>query len=65
MQPCLYLGEIKEFKFPLAPFEEQEVIVEKVNSLMALCDELEAEIETSKTTQEKWMESSLREVFEN
>ena len=31
---------------------------------MAMCDELEAEIELSKITQEKWMESSLREVFE-
>jgi hypothetical protein len=31
---------------------------------MALCDKLEAAIEMSKTTQEKWMESSLRDVFE-
>lgn len=57
--------EVSSLFIPLAPKEEQKVIVEKVSSLMALCDELEAAIELSKTTQEKWMESSLREVFEN
>ena len=44
-QPCLYLSEIKEFKFPLAPIHEQQIIVEKVNALMGLCDELEKGVE--------------------
>jgi type I restriction enzyme S subunit len=58
------LSILKLISIPLPSFEEQQAIVNKVSSLMVLCDELEAAIETSKTTQEKWMESSLREVFE-
>jgi len=37
-------------------------IVEKLNGFMALCDQLEQEIETHQTTQEHWMQSCLREV---
>tara|TARA_B100000508_G_scaffold130740_1_gene118318 strand:+ start:26632 stop:28323 length:1692 start_codon:yes stop_codon:yes gene_type:complete len=44
---------------------EQKAIVEKVNSLMALCDELEEQIETSQTQIEQLMQSCLKEVFEN
>ena len=50
------------FSFP--PLAEQKANVEKVNTLMALCDHLENEIETRTTTQENWMQSCLREVFE-
>lgn len=64
-QPCLYLGEIKEFMFPLAPLKEQHAIVEKVSSLMALCDELEQQIETSNIQIEQLMQSCLKEVFEH
>jgi type I restriction enzyme S subunit len=46
----------------LPSVEEQKAIVEKVNGLMALCDQLEQEIETHQTTQEDWMQSCLREV---
>jgi type I restriction enzyme S subunit len=52
------------FAIPLPPLEEQKAIVEKVNALMALCDTLEKEIETHQTTQERWMQSCLKEVFE-
>jgi type I restriction enzyme S subunit len=58
------LSKLKASIIPIPPLKEQQAIVDKVNSLMALCDELEEAIEISKTTQEKWMESSLREVFE-
>jgi hypothetical protein len=57
-QDNISVTKSKTIMLPLPPIEEQKAIVEKVNSLMALCDELEAEIEISKTTQEKWMESS-------
>lgn len=63
-QKNINLGILYELKFPLPPVEEQKAIVEKVNTLMALCEQLEQEIQSSKTTQEDWMKSSLREVFE-
>lgn len=36
---------IKGICFPFPSFREQQIIVEKVNALMGLCDELEEEIE--------------------
>jgi len=47
------------------PLDEQNVIVEKVNILMSLCDALETEIDISQEQSEKLMQSVLREVFEN
>ena len=55
-------SKLKEILVPLAPFEEQKAIVKKVNELMALCDQLELEIENQQTTQEQWMQGCLREV---
>lgn len=62
-QKTVPLSGLRKFLIPLPPLEEQQAIVEKVNTLMALCDLLEQEIQNSKTTQEDWMKSSLREVF--
>jgi type I restriction enzyme S subunit len=47
----------------LPPLEEQKAIVDKVNSLMNLCDALEKEIKQSQEQSEKLMQSVLREVF--
>jgi type I restriction enzyme S subunit len=63
-QSNLFLGKIKELIFPLPPLEEQKAIVEKVNTLMALCDALEKEVKQSQEQSEKLMQSVLREVFE-
>lgn len=57
--------ELKQFLMPIPPLEEQKVIVEKVNSLTALCDELEQQIETSQTQIKLLMQSCLKEVFEH
>jgi type I restriction enzyme S subunit len=59
------MSDIKGFNIPLPPLEEQKTIVEKVNSLMALCDELDQQIETSQTQIEQLMQSCLKEVFEH
>ena len=54
----------KNLVFPLPPIQEQQAIVEKVNSLMVLCDELEQQIESSQTQIEILLQSCLKEVFE-
>ena len=54
----------KNLVFPLPPLAEQKAIVEKVNSLMALCNELETAVVASKANAEMLMQSVLREVFE-
>ncbi|WP_113922176.1 restriction endonuclease subunit S [Cognataquiflexum aquatile] len=61
-QPNIGKDNIEKILLPIPPKEEQKAIVEKVNSLMALCDNLEQEIETHQTTLEQWMQSCLREV---
>ena len=63
-RPNLSMGNISKFMMPLPPLKEQQAIVEKVNSLMALCDELEQQIDNSQTQVEQLMQSCLKEVFE-
>ncbi|MCG3693689.1 restriction endonuclease subunit S [Aliarcobacter butzleri] len=40
-QPNLSATDLSKFEIPLPPLNEQKRIVEKINQLMALCDELE------------------------
>jgi len=56
-------SEVANFLLPLPPLREQKRIVEKVDQLMALCDELERNIEQSKKDSELLMQSVLQEVF--
>lgn len=60
----LLLGDIKKYTFPLPPLEEQLRIVTKVEQLMQLCDDLEAQVQQSKTDAEQLLQSVLREAFE-
>lgn len=62
-QPKMPQKRMNLIKVPLPSLEEQKAIVAKVNALMALCDELEAQVEQSKTQAEQLMQSVLREVF--
>ena len=64
-QPNINATSIRNIPFPLPPITEQKAIVEKVNALIFLCDQLEQEIEESKTLKEQFMKSALREVFES
>jgi type I restriction enzyme, S subunit len=63
-QPKMPQKRMNIIPVPLPPLEEQKAIVEKVNSLMSLCDELELQIDNSQTEIEQLMQSCLKEVFE-
>ena len=62
--PRLGTDVAKQAIISIPPAEEQKIIVEKVNSLMVLCDELEQQIESSQIQIEQLMQSCLKEVFE-
>lgn len=64
-QPKLALKRIQDTVIPLPPLNEQKRIVEKVDQLMALCDELEKNIEESKKDSELLMQSVLQEAFKD
>jgi len=56
-------NDMRNFPIPIPPLNEQKRIVEKVDQLMALCDELEKNIEQSKKDSELLMQSILQEAF--
>jgi len=64
-RPNLSMGNISNFLIPLPPLPEQSRIVEKVDKLMALCDELEKQVEENQENSEKLMGAVLKESFEN
>ncbi|RKH23796.1 restriction endonuclease subunit S [Corallococcus sp. CA041A] len=55
----LGLADIKKLLFPIPPLAEQERIVAKVDQLMALCDELEAQQTKKRETGTKLTQSAL------
>ncbi|MGE6619088.1 restriction endonuclease subunit S [Bacillus mycoides] len=57
------VNAIRNLIFPLPPLSEQKRIVEKVEQLMILCDELEANIEKSKHESEQLMKAVLQGAF--
>ena len=59
VQSFVSLGKLRSFLFPLAPLEEQERIVTKVDELMALCDKLENERETNLKTHQLLVKTIL------
>lgn len=61
----LGLTRMVNITVPLPPLAEQERIVEKVDRLMALCDELEQEVTSAKKYAAQLMEAVLQEAFSN
>ncbi|MEQ2353418.1 restriction endonuclease subunit S [Pseudoalteromonas piscicida] len=47
VQPFVSLTKLREFLIPVPPLEEQNRIADKVKELMALCDQLESQTESS------------------
>lgn len=61
--PIINKSKWENILVPLPPLNEQEEIVKKVNALINLFDDLEAQIDNSKTQIGQLMQSCLREVF--
>lgn len=62
-QPNVNAVSLSELMLPIPPLKEQKRIVEKVDSLMVLCDELEKKIEKQKSYSNRLMESILKDSF--
>ena len=58
-QPNLNGGKIKSTLIPLPPLAEQYCIVAKVDALMALCDQLEAQLTATQTDSRRLLEAVL------
>jgi type I restriction enzyme S subunit len=62
--PKLNQIQLRLTRIPLPPITEQKEIVKKIESLFALCDKLEIEIESSKKSSEQLIQAVLKEAFE-
>jgi type I restriction enzyme S subunit len=60
----LLLGDLRKQLISLPPLAEQKAIVEKVDYLMKIIEQLEAEIKYRKELAEELMQTVLREAFE-
>jgi type I restriction enzyme S subunit len=61
--PSISRRQIEDLPTPLPPLVEQHRIVSKVDELMALCDEMEAQITTTATTYRQLLEATLAETL--
>jgi type I restriction enzyme, S subunit len=62
-QPNISLTDAREFPVPLPPLAEQYRIVARVDELMALCDQLEAQLTTAETDSRRLLEAVLHEAL--
>jgi type I restriction enzyme S subunit len=58
------MTDIRGFKIPIPPIEEQKEIIGKVEALLEKCRTLEITIIESETNSDMLMKSILKEVFE-
>lgn len=63
--PDLGMGKIKAFKIPLPSVKEQQVIVEKAETMMQKLQALEQEIKTSEANAQILIQAILKESFES
>jgi type I restriction enzyme, S subunit len=62
-QPFIPLKFFRNYLFPLPPLAEQKRIVEKVDKLMAYCDELEKQVKENQLNSHNLTNSVLCEAF--
>jgi type I restriction enzyme, S subunit len=55
--------ELSRLSFPLPPLAEQHRIVDKVDELMALCDQFEAQLTTTEADSRRLLEAVLHEAL--
>jgi len=63
-QPNISQDYVKNIEFPLSPLSEQKRVVEKVDKLMAYCNELEKQVKENQVNSEKLISAVLKESFE-
>jgi len=56
-------GTLESLPLPLPPLSEQHRIVAKVDELMALCDQLEANLTSTQTDSRRLLEAVLRDAL--
>lgn len=61
--PALQQSRLELIEIPLPPLAEQKRIVAKVDELMTLCDQLEAQLTTIQTESQQLLEACLREAL--
>ena len=59
----MFTAQVDELEFPLPPLAEQHRIVAKVEELMVLCDQLEAQITTADSTRARLLEGTINEAL--
>ena len=62
--PVFGIKKMRLMPFPLPPLAEQQAIVARVDSLMAVIDELEKQVAERKEQAQLLMQTVLREAFE-
>jgi type I restriction enzyme S subunit len=62
-QPHFYLSDIRKFPVPLSCVEEQDIIIEEIESRLSVCDKLEQAIEDSLKKAEALRQSILKKAF--
>lgn len=62
--PDLHLVEIRDFKVPLPPLEEQHQIVREIETRLSVCDKVEQSITESLETSKALRQSILKKAFE-
>ena len=55
--------ELSSLLIPLPPLSEQKAIVGKVEKLLALCDQLETQVNNNQTHAQQLMQAVLKEAF--
>jgi type I restriction enzyme S subunit len=63
IKPGLNRNDAYQIIIAVPPFSEQKAIVAKVEKLLAYCDELEQQIQQTKTYSEQLMQTVLKEAF--